>query len=133
MICPFCNFKRTNIHTNPVWECPSCKKAYNKHKSQINSDLKTSISSDKSISITIMDVVRILIGVILLWFGYGNITSDRVELWGIIFLVVGSLTLLSMFSSSSHQSSSNHYGGFFGGGDSGGDCGGGDGGGGGGE
>ena len=36
MICPFCSFERTDKDVNPEWECPSCKKAYNKFEHQGN-------------------------------------------------------------------------------------------------
>jgi len=130
MICPFCNFQRTSSHTNALWECPNCKKAYNKFKPHKKAKFIMPTKSTRRVGITVIDLLCCIIGVAFLWFGFNNLTEST-QTWAIICIITGVIMLLPVLRKSSESSwveffDSDFFGGSSdGGGDSGGDSGGG--------
>ncbi|SFD13003.1 hypothetical protein SAMN02745724_03590 [Pseudoalteromonas denitrificans DSM 6059] len=94
MVCPSCNFKRTSVHTNPSWECPNCKKAYNKHKSKTKFNFKKSVNSDEASSFTVMDLLLFPLGVFIFSLGYKNINTGYFDQGDMFCLFIGFLLVL---------------------------------------
>jgi uncharacterized membrane protein YgcG len=128
MICPSCNFKRTNVHTNPSWECPNCKIAYNKHKHKPKTkyNFKKSVNSDEAPNFTVIDLFLFPLGVFIFSLGYKNINTGYFDQGDMLCLIIGFLlvlpTLIKLLSTKS-SSGGDGCGGDYGGGDGG--CGGG--------
>ena len=72
MICPYCQFERIGKYSNPDWECPSCKKSYNKFKPE-DLNLEESNVLNKKLKARPFD--GLIMWVIALFFLYSALSS----------------------------------------------------------